>query len=128
MSDRRTVHTSRAPDALGPYSQAIVGAGLVHCSGQIAIDPASGDLVQGDVTAQAEQALANLRAVLEAAGSGVEFVLKCNVYLADMGDFSAVNEVYARTFSGDAPPARACIEARLPKGARIEIDCVALAR
>ena len=117
MSDRRTVHTSRAPDALGPYSQAIVGAGLVHCSGQIAIDPASGDLVQGDVTAQAEQALANLRAVLEAAGSGVEFVLKCNVYLADMGDFSAVNEVYARTFSGDALPARARIQTRMPKRA-----------
>ncbi|MAF65194.1 MAG: Rid family detoxifying hydrolase [Planctomycetota bacterium] len=128
MSDRRAVHTPDAPDALGPYSQAVVACGLVHCSGQIGLDPASGEFVEGDVTAQAERVLANLCAVLEAAGSGIECVLKCNVYLADLADFAAVNEVYARTFEGDAPPARACIEARLPKGALIEIDCVALAR
>ena len=130
MNERETVSTSGAPGAIGPYSQAVIAGGLVHCSGQIALDPESGALVgEGDVVAQAERALANLCAVLEAAGSGPERVLKCNLYLVDMGDFAAVNEVYARTFSGEDPPARACVEvSRLPKDVLVEIDCVAQVR
>ena len=130
MNERKIVSTSNAPGAIGPYSQAVVADGLVHCSGQIALDPGSGTLVgEGDVVAQAERVLANLCAVLEAAGSGPERALKCNVYLKDMQDFAAVNEVYGRTFSGDQPPARACVEvSRLPKDVLVEIDCVALVR
>jgi len=128
MSDPHPVRTPHAPGAIGPYSQAIVAAGLVHCSGQIALDPESGEVVAGDVAAQTERVLANLRGVLAAAGSGLERVLKCNVYLKDMGDFAAMNAVYARHFDGAAPPARACVEvARLPRDVLVEIDCVALA-
>lgn len=128
MSDKRTVSTKRAPAAIGPYSQAVVGGGLVHCSGQVALDPGTGQMVGADAAAQAEQVLANLGAVLQAAGTGFERVLKCTVYLADMADFAAVNEVYARRFQGERPPARATVAVRgLPKGALVEIDCVALA-
>jgi 2-iminobutanoate/2-iminopropanoate deaminase len=128
MTERRIVHTDRAPAAIGPYSQAVVAAGLVHCSGQIAIDPATQELVQGDVVAQAERCLENLGAVLSAAGSSFERVLKCNVYLTDMADFARVNEVYARYFTGDEPPARAAVAVReLPRSVLVEIDCVALA-
>ena len=126
-STRTPVATDGAPGAIGPYSQAIVAAGLVHCSGQIGIDPASGELVSSDVALQAERVLQNLSAVLEAAGSGLDRVLKCNVYLTDMGDFATVNDVYARFFT-DPAPARACVEvSRLPKDVQVEIDCVALA-
>lgn len=129
MSERTRVQTDQAPAAIGPYSQAIVAGGFVHCSGQVAIDPATGAVVDGDVVAQTEQVLRNLRAVLSAAGSSLERVVKCNVYLKDMGDFAAVNEVYATAFPGDAPPARAAVEvARLPKDVLVEIDCLALAR
>ena len=125
---RKKITTPSAPAALGPYSQAIVAAGLVHCSGQIALDPASGVLVAGDVTRQTERVLENLKAVLAAAGSDLGRVVKCNVYLKDIGDFQAMNGVYSRYFAGDAPPARATVEvARLPKDALVEIDCVALA-
>jgi 2-iminobutanoate/2-iminopropanoate deaminase len=128
MSARRIVHTDQAPAAIGPYSQAVVAAGLVHCSGQIAIDPATQELVEGDVVVQAERCLENLGAVLRAAGSSFERVLKCNVYLADMADFARVNEVYARYFTGDEPPARAAVAVReLPRSVLVEIDCVALA-
>lgn len=128
MTERRIVHTEAAPAAIGPYSQAVIAGGFVHCSGQIALDPATGEVLDGDVVAQAELALSNLRAVLEAAGTSPERVVKCNVYLKDMAHFAAVNEVYARTFSGDAPPARAAVAvADLPKGVDVEIDCVALA-
>lgn len=127
MSERRAVTTDRAPAAIGPYSQAIVSDGLVHCSGQIALDPATGELIEGDIVAQTERVLSNLAAVLEAAGTDLGQVLKCNVFLADMNDFAAVNEVYARHFAGDAPPARACVEvSRLPKDVAVEIDCVAM--
>jgi 2-iminobutanoate/2-iminopropanoate deaminase len=127
MNARRTLRTDGAPAAIGPYSQAVVAAGLVHCSGQIAIDPATQTLLEGDAAAQAERALRNLGAVLEAAGSSFARVVKCNVYLVDMADFAAVNEVYARHFSGPEPPARACVAVyQLPKLARVEIDCVAL--
>ena len=127
MSDRTSVSTDSAPAAIGPYSQGIVGARLVHCSGQIAMDPATGEVVGDDAATQAEGALRNLQAVLEAAGSSLDKVLKCTVFIVDMGEFAAVNEVYGRFFSGDSPPARATVEVSgLPKGALFEIDCVAL--
>ena len=128
MSDRTIVSTDGAPAAIGPYSQGVKGAGLVHCSGQIAKDPATGEVIGDDAATQAEGALRNLQAVLEAAGSSLDKVLKCTVFLVDMGEFAAVNEVYGRYFSGDSPPARATVEVSgLPKGALFEIDCVALA-
>lgn len=127
MTERRIIHTEAAPAAIGAYSQAVVAAGLVHCSGQIALDPATMEIVEGDVAVQAERCLQNLGAVLEAAGASFASVLKCNVFLADMADFAAVNEVYARYFTGDSPPARACVAVRtLPKSVAVEIDCVAL--
>ena len=128
MIQRRTVSTDQAPAAIGPYSQAIVGGGFVHCSGQVALDPATGKLVgEGDVEAQAEQVLTNLAAVLAAAGTSFQRVVKCTVYLANMNDFTKVNAVYARHFSGDEPPARATVQvSRQPKDALVEIDCMAL--
>jgi 2-iminobutanoate/2-iminopropanoate deaminase len=117
-----------APAAIGPYSQAIRVGGLVHCSGQIAIDPATGNLVQGDVSVQTERVLLNLAAVLAAAGCELARAVKCTVYLATMDDFAAMNAVYARHFPGDSPPARSTVAvAGLPRGALVEIDCVALA-
>jgi 2-iminobutanoate/2-iminopropanoate deaminase len=131
MPDRKRVATPPerpAPAAIGPYSQAIVAGGFVHCSGQIALDPATGNLVEGDVAAQTERVLKNLAAVLAAAGSDLARAVKCNVYLRTMSDFSAMNAVYARHFPGDAPPARATVAvADLPRGALVEIDCTALA-
>ena len=127
MIERRLVATEHAPKAIGPYSQAVVGAGLVHCSGQIALDPATGELVSGDVRVQTERVLKNLEAVLTAAGSSPAQVLKCNVFLIDMADFPAMNEVYARYFHAASAPARATVAvAALPRGAKVEIDCVAL--
>ena len=127
-TSRRKVSSTSAPAAIGPYSQAIVAAGLVHCSGQIALDPASGTLVEGDVAAQTERVLANLEAVLVAAGSSLDRVVKCTVYLQRIEDFAAMNAVYARRFTGETPPARATVAVKaLPKGALVEIDCVALA-
>lgn len=121
------VATSTAPSAIGPYSQAIVAGGLVYCSGQIALDPASGQLVGGDVKKQTERVLENLKAVLAAAHSDLGKVVKCTVYLKTMADFTAMNEVYARYLGGDRPPARATVAvADLPKGALVEIDCTAL--
>jgi 2-iminobutanoate/2-iminopropanoate deaminase len=121
----RTVATDRAPAAIGPYSQAVVAGGLLFASGQIALDPARGELVAGGVEAQAEQALKNLAAVLEAGGSSLRSVLRCTVYLVSMDDFAAVNAVYARAF-GATRPARATVAvAALPKGARVEIDAIA---
>ena len=120
------VSTDLAPAAIGPYSQAVVHGGLVYCSGQVALDATSGELVGDDVTAQAEKALANLTAVLAAAGSSPECAVRCTVYLVDMADFAAVNAVYERTFGSATPPARATVAvAALPKGALVEIDCIA---
>ncbi len=128
MSDRRrAVSTPLAPQAIGPYSQAIVAGGFVHCSGQIALDPATGALVAGDVAAQTERAMTNLKAVLEDAGSSLQQVCRCTIYLADMDDFGVVNEVYGRYFADGVKPARATVQvSRLPRDARVEIDCVAL--
>jgi 2-iminobutanoate/2-iminopropanoate deaminase len=128
QSPRRVVvKTDRAPQAIGPYSQGIVAAGeLVYTSGQIGFDPKTGEMVRGGIEAQTEQTLRNLAAVLEAAGSDMSHVLKTTVFLADMNDFAAMNEVYRRHFK-DAPPARSTVQvARLPRDARIEIEAVAL--
>ncbi|MFZ3213598.1 MAG: RidA family protein [Terriglobales bacterium] len=124
---REVIATKDAPQAIGPYSQAIKAAGLVFCSGQIALDPVSGTIVAGDVAEQTERALRNLAAVLAAAGSGLDRVVKTTVFLKSMGDFTAMNEVYASYFK-TAPPARSTVEAaRLPKDALVEIDVIALA-
>lgn len=120
------ISTDKAPGAIGPYSQAIKAGGMVFCSGQIPIDPETGEFVSQDVTEQTEQVLKNLSAVLEAAGSSLDKVVKTGVFLADMNDFAAMNEVYARYFSGNKP-ARATVQAaRLPRDARVEIDCIAV--
>jgi 2-iminobutanoate/2-iminopropanoate deaminase len=122
---RKVISTERAPGAVGPYSQAIVAGGFVWCSGQIPLDPATGQLVQGEIEEETRQVLNNLRAVLDAAGSNLDRVVRATVYLADLNDFERVNAVYAESF-GEQPPARVCIEAcGLPKGARVEIDAIA---
>jgi 2-iminobutanoate/2-iminopropanoate deaminase len=132
MSDtRQVIVTAAAPAAIGPYSQAISVAGsqrLIFCSGQIALDPATGQMVgAGEVRAQTRQVLANLGAVLAAAGSSFAQVVRTTIFLADMADFGAVNELYAAVFK-DAPPARATVQAAgLPKGAMVEIDAIAIA-
>ena len=123
---REPVKTSNAPGAIGPYSQAIKVGEFVYTSGQVAIDPATGEFIGGGIAEQTERVLKNVAAVLEAAGSSLDQVVKTLVFLADMNDFSAMNEVYAKFFS-DAPPARSTVEAaRLPKDALIEIEAVAL--
>lgn len=125
---KRTIGTAGAPKAIGPYGQAIEarGARTLWLSGQIPLDPATGELVAGDVAAQTARVMENLRAVLAAAGAGFEHVVKCTVYLADLADFAKVNEVYGRAFPAD-PPARATVQvAALPRGARVEIDAVAV--
>ncbi len=126
MSELKPVHTDHAPAAIGPYSQAVVSDGWVYCSGQISLDPATGELVgSGDVTRQTDQVLTNLRHVLEAAGAGMHTVVKTTVFLADMNEFGAMNEVYARHF-GDHRPARAAVQAAaLPKFVDVEIEAVA---
>jgi 2-iminobutanoate/2-iminopropanoate deaminase len=124
---RQVISTGSAPKAIGPYSQAIRAAGLLFLSGQVALDPATGTMVEGDIAKQAERVLENLKAVLTAAGSSLERAVKTTVFLKDMNDFAAMNEVYARYFPSD-PPARSTIEAaRLPKDARVEMDLIALA-
>lgn len=125
---KRSIQSPGAPKAIGPYSQAVEarGARTLWLSGQVALDPATGELVGGDVVAQTERVLDNLAAVLGAAGAGFEHVVKCTIYLTDLGDFARVNEVYGRRFSGE-PPARATVQvAALPRGARVEIDAVAV--
>lgn len=124
---RRTVHTDRAPQAIGPYSQAITWNGLVFVSGQIPLDPATGKLVEGGIAEQTRQVMANIAAILEAAGSSLARTLRATVYLKDMSEFPAMNAVYAEFFPAE-PPARATVEvARLPRDVRVEIDVVAVA-
>jgi 2-iminobutanoate/2-iminopropanoate deaminase len=122
----KTIHsTEKAPAAIGPYSQAVSAGGWLYLSGQIPIDPASGDLVTGSVAEQSRRVLDNLKAVVEAAGGGLADVVKVTVYLTDLGTFGEMNEVYAAFFS-ENPPARACVEvARLPKDVSVEMDAVA---
>ena len=126
MNRLSVVATDRAPRAIGPYSQAIVADGVVYTAGQVALDPQSGELVGTTVAEQTEQALKNLTAVLAAAGSSLGQVVKTTVYLADMADFAAMNEVYGQHF-GVHKPARSTVQAAgLPKGARVEIDAIAI--
>ncbi len=122
----RIVHTEKAPAAIGPYSQAIVAGNFVYTAGQIPLDPATGQIVQGDVTVQTERVMRNLTAVLEAAGTSWAHVVKTTVFLQDMADFPRVNEVYGRMI-GDARPARSTVQvSALPRGVLVEIDAVAL--
>jgi len=124
---KETVTTENAPGAIGPYSQAIKAGGMVFCSGQIPIDPATGEFVSDVVSEQTEQVLKNLGEVLKAAGTALDNVVKTTVFLADMNDFVEMNEVYSRYFS-DNKPARATVQAaRLPRDAKVEIDCIAIA-
>lgn len=125
MSALRVVHTPDAPAAIGPYSQAVVAGGVVYCSGQIPVDPHTGAIVPGSVGEQATRVLHNLDAVLRAAGSSRDLVVRCTVYLTSMEDFAEVNAAYA-TFFGEARPARATVAvAGLPKGVAVEIDAIA---
>jgi 2-iminobutanoate/2-iminopropanoate deaminase len=124
---REVIATGQAPQAIGPYSQAIRAQGLIFTSGQIAIDPATAQIIAGDVGAQTDRVLKNLAAILQASDSSLEKVLRCTVFLKNMGDFAAMNEVYGRYFK-QSPPARSTVEvARLPKDVLIEIDVIALA-
>lgn len=124
--NKEIIQTDRAPKAIGPYSQAVKASGFVFVSGQIAIDPATGELVDGDITVQTRQVLTNVRAVLEATGASIENVVKTTVFLTDMDNFAAMNEVYATFFPSD-PPARACVAVKgLPKGVPVEIEAVAV--
>lgn len=122
-----SIQTDRAPQAIGPYSQAIKAGGFIFCSGQIPTNPATGQFVQGGIAEQTEQVLKNLSAVLEAAGSSLDRVVKTTVFLADIAEFAQMNEVYGKFFA-ETPPARATVEAaRLPRDARVEIEAIAIA-
>ena len=126
VSVKRIIQTAQAPQAIGPYSQAVEANGLIFASGQIPIDPMTGQFVQGGIAEQTERVLKNLAAVLEAAGSGLDRIVKTTVFLASMEEFALMNEVYGRFFDAD-PPARATVEAaRLPRDARVEIEAIAL--
>ena len=121
------IRTQDAPQAIGPYSQAVRANGFVFVSGQVAIDPANQQVIQGGIGAQTDRALKNLSAILKAAGTGLEKVVRSTVFLKDMGDFAAMNEVYGKFFPA-APPARSTVEvSRLPKDVLVEIDVIALA-
>ncbi len=125
MALRVPVSTDNAPAAIGPYSQAIRTGSLLFCSGQVPLDPSSGELVKEDIEGQARRCLENLSAVCEAAGASLAQAVRCTVYLTDMGDFARVNEVYGQFFGEDDPPARVAIGvAALPKGADVEIDAI----
>lgn len=128
LPELQAIETSQAPAPVGPYNQAVRAGNLLFCSGQIALDPASGAMVgDGEVEAETRQVLANLQAVLAAAGASPQQVVRTTVFLADLADFAAVNALYAEVFGTGVSPARACVEvAALPKGARVEIDCIAV--
>ncbi len=124
---REVISTDGAPKAIGPYSQAIRAGGFIFTSGQVAIDPATQQVIAGDVAAQTDRVLKNLAAILQTSGSSLEGVVRCTVFLKNMGDFAAMNEVYGQYFK-QAPPARSTVEvARLPKDVLVEIDAIALA-
>jgi 2-iminobutanoate/2-iminopropanoate deaminase len=126
--DLRTVTTEKAPKAIGPYSQAIASGDLIFTAGQVGIDPATGKIVGGEIKLQTARVLDNIAAVLEAAGSGLDKVVKCTVFLADFAEFAAMNEVYAERF-GQHRPARSTVgTTALPLGARVEIECIAVRR
>lgn len=123
---KKVIATDRAPKAIGPYSQAIVANGMAFLSGQIPLDPATNQMVEGPIEVQTERVLENLKGLLEACGSSLDRVIKTTVFLKDMGEFAKMNEVYGRYFTAD-PPARATVEAaRLPRDVKVEIECIAL--
>ena len=127
--DRKVINTDQAPAPVGPYNQAIVASGqMIFVAGQIPLDASTGQIVgEGDVAAQTEQAIANLKAILTAAGATLDNVVKTSVFLKNMGDFAAMNGVYAQHFGDESAPARACVEvARLPKDVLVEIECIAV--
>jgi 2-iminobutanoate/2-iminopropanoate deaminase len=126
MAELRTVQTDQAPAAIGPYSQGIVAHGLVFTAGQIPLDPATMELVQGDIAAQTEQVMKNVAAVLHAAGADMSTVVKTTVFLRDMGDFTAMNEVYGRHFGGHKPARSTVQAARLPRDVAVEIEAIAV--
>ena len=123
---REGIATDAAPRAIGPYSQAVRAGNLLFCSGQIPLDPATGQLVSGDIAAQTRQVFSNLRGVLDASGASFDHVVRTTVYLADMNDFAAMNEVYATFFASPAPARSTIQAARLPRDARVEIDVIAV--
>ncbi len=119
------IQTDGAPAAIGPYSQAVKAGDFVYCSGQIPLDPSTGQMVEGDVVAQTEQVMRNLEAVLKAAGAGFDRVVKTTIFLVDLGDFARVNETYAKYFKGGSP-ARATVQvSALPRGSRVEVEAIA---
>ncbi len=122
---KKIVKTNAAPDAIGPYSQGVIHNGILYCSGQIALIPGSMEIANGGIKEQALQVMENMKSVVEAAGSNMDNVLKCTIFLADMDDFAAVNEVYGRYFKSD-PPAREAVAVKtLPKNVMVEISCIA---
>jgi 2-iminobutanoate/2-iminopropanoate deaminase len=123
---KKQIQTEKAPAAIGPYSQGIAAGGLVFCSGQIPIDPSTGAVIAGGIEEQTRQVFKNLSAILEAAGSSLDQAVKCTVFLQDMNDFAAMNKIYAEFFHGVAPARAAFQVVRLPKDAKIEIDCIAV--
>ena len=125
---KKIIASEAAPKAIGPYSQAIVHAGIAYLSGQIPLDPATGQIVDGDIVAQTERVFENLKAVLEACGASFETVLKTSVFLHDMGDFPKMNEVYAKYFAAQHPARSTVQVARLPRDVSVEIDCIAAVR
>ena len=123
---KKVISTTHAPGAIGPYSQAIEAGGMIFLSGQIPLDPVTGQMIEGDVVAQAERVMQNLQGVLEAAGVGFEHVVRTTIFLTDLGDFAKVNEVYGKRFPKE-PPARATVQvAALPRGSKVEIDAIAV--
>ena len=124
---KQRIQTDNAPAAIGPYSQAIRSGNMVYTAGQVGLDPQTGTLVEGGIEEQTRRALSNVSAVLSAAGCSPEDVVKTTVFLSDMGDFAAMNEVYQEYFGGEPPPARSTVQvAGLPRGAMVEIECVAV--
>lgn len=124
MTQRKVIHTSNAPEAIGPYSQAIDTGDVIYVSGQIPIDPKTGAFAGEDISSQTRQVMENVKAIVEAAGSSMDKVIKCSIFLADMDDFQTVNEIYGSYF-GDEPPAREAIAVKtLPKNARVEVSCI----
>ena len=123
---KKVINTDQAPEAIGPYSQAIQAGNMIYTSGQIALDPATGEMVSPDIKAQTKQAMENLKSVIEAGGSDMNQVVKVTLYIKDMNDFGTINEIYCNYFK-DACPARSCVEvSALPKGALIEIEAIAM--
>jgi len=126
MATKRTIQTDRAPEAIGPYSQAVVVGDMVYCSGQVPLDPQTMELVSDDIEAQTHQVMENLRAVLSAAGSDFSRVVKFTIFLDHMSDFKTVNQLYGSYLSGELPARETVAVAELPKGAKIEMSCIAL--